>query len=89
MSFDIERVEVSQNIVKYSPFPVSLLDGYHITQVDGSGLRIMQEFDGLNTAQLMPSSADYDSLLTNDGKYLYSWLSSDGVLELRRMSMTI
>ena len=89
MSFDIERVEVSQNIVKYSPSPVSWLDGYHITQVDGSGLRIMQEFDGLNTAQLMPSSADYDSLLTNDGKYLYSWLSSDGVLELRRLSMTI
>ena len=49
----------------------------------------MQEFDGLNTVELMPSSADYDSLLTNDGKYVYSWLSSDGVLELRRMSMSI
>ena len=89
MSYDLERAEVSQNIQKYASGAIGWLDAYHVAQVDASGELIMQEFDGLNAAKLMPVTAGYAHLLTQDGKYVYGWLAQDGVVELRRLSMTI
>ena len=89
VSYDLERAEVSQNIQKYASGAIGWLDAYHVAQVDASGELIMQEFDGLNAAKLMPVTAGYAHLLTQDGKYVYGWLAQDGVVELRRLSMTI
>lgn len=89
VSYDLERLEVSQNIPKHATSPLKWLDGYHVVQVDSSGNLLMQEFDGLNNSVLMSANTSLDSLLTNDGKYVYTWLTSDGVIELKRLSMTI
>lgn len=88
VSYDIERITVSQEFEKFHDQPVRWLDGYHLWQIDDSGQLVMQEFDGLNYQDLMPASSGYDVSLTKDGRYLYGLLATeDDALELRQLSM--
>jgi hypothetical protein len=51
---------------------------------------MMQEFDGVNTYELMPANASYDVLLTQDGKYIYGFVKNEtGAVELVQLAMTI
>lgn len=90
ISYDLERLSVSQEIKKYDNVPLRWLGTHHIWQIDESSKLVMQEFDGLNTYRLMPVSHGYDVLISHDNKYLYGFhLSEDGMVELRRLSMTL
>ncbi len=89
ISYDLERKSASQELKKYSAAPVRWLDHYHIWQVTEAGQLEMQEFDGVNSHELMASSG-YDVLLTQDQRYIYGFVkNSDGTLSLNQLAMTI
>lgn len=88
VSYDIERGSVSQEIKKHATGPVRWLDEYHLWQIDETGHMVMQEFDGLNPNQLLAVSSGFDTLLTQDGKYIYGFVTTaEHVVELRRLAM--
>jgi len=90
VSYDIEHLQVSQEIKKYDSSPIRWLDDHHVWQIDESGQLIIQEFDGVNSNQLMPVSSGYDVVLTKDGRYVYGFLNNDSAsVELRQLSMVI
>lgn len=90
VTYDLERDSTSQELRKYQPSKINWLDEYHVWQVDETGHLIMQEFDGINSHQLMPAEAGQDVVLTSDNKYIYGFAKKeDGKTELRRLYMTI
>lgn len=90
VSYDLERLSVSQEVKKYNSQFVRWLDGYHIWQIDDMGELVMQEFDGVNSHKLVAIIEGYDVVLTPDGKYIYGFYANeDGSIELRRLAMTI
>lgn len=90
VSYDLELSSISQQVRKYRNDAVRWLDEYHVWQVNDSGTLMMQEFDGVNTYELMPANASYDVLLTQDGKYIYGFVKNEtGAVELVQLAMTI
>lgn len=89
MSYDLERQSASQDMKKYHAAAVRWLDNYHMWQIDQTGQLVMQEFDGVNEQPLLAVSPGFDPLLTQDGRYVYGFWYNDGVLELRRLAMTL
>ncbi len=88
--YDLERLSVSQEIKKYASSAVRWLDGYYTWQVDGEGQLQMEDFDGVNSYQLMPMSTGFDVVLTQDGKYIYGFVKNEaGAVELVQLAMTI
>lgn len=89
VSYDLERHQASQKTAKYSRAPLRWLDSYYVWQVDEQGDVVMQEFDGVNTHELMPATRGYDALLTSDGRYVYSFVRSDDGVRLQRLAMVL
>lgn len=88
VSYDLEQAMISQELKKSHPNKVRWIDDYHTWQVDESGQLVMQEFDGVNSYQLMPADPSKDVLLTQDGRYLYAFALNDkSKLELTQLSM--
>ena len=65
------------------------IDSYYVWQIDDGGRLVMQEFDGVNSHQLMPAAKGYDVLLTQDSRYIYSFSVDGETVTLQRLSMTI
>lgn len=89
VSYDLEHLSVSQEIKKYNDSPLEWMTSYHVWQVDDQGMLVMQEFDGMNSHALMPSSIGSDVVLTSDSRYIYSLVTNElDETELRQLSMT-
>ena len=90
VSHDLELSLISQQVRKYRSGAVGWLDQYHVWQVNESGKLIMQEFDGVNSYELLPADVTYDAVLTHDGRSLYAYTKDEtGLVTLWRLAMTI
>lgn len=90
VSYDLELSLISQQVRKYRDEAVDWLDQYHVWQVNESGVLTMQEFDGVNSYELLPANATYDAVLTQDGKSLYVCTKDEtGLATLWRLAMTV
>ena len=89
ISYDLERMSLSAEIALRGDTQLRWLDGFHLWHVDETGNLLMQEFDGANPYKLLPAAASHDVTLSSDGKFVYGLLEKDGVLELRRLAMTV
>ena len=90
VTYDLELQSVSQQSKKQDSAVTQWLDDYHVWRVNGAGMLVMQEFDGVNSYELMPVSSGYTALLTHDGKYIYSFVKNeDGTVILKRLAMTV
>ncbi|OYX43393.1 hypothetical protein B7Y94_01640 [Candidatus Saccharibacteria bacterium 32-49-12] len=89
ISYDLERQFTSQGVKKYSDEKLRWIDSYYVWQIDDGGKLLMQEFDGVNSHQLMPAAKGYDVLLTQDSRYIYSFSVDGETVTLQRLSMTI
>lgn len=90
ISYDLERHQSSQAVKRHDGAPLRWIDTYHPWDIDESGHLVMQEFDGVNAYRLMPVASGYDVLLTQDDRYIYSFVADeDSVVRLQRLSMTI
>lgn len=70
-TFDLELTKLAQITLKDSKAPLRWLDAYHL--LDRSEGQLMSvEFDGANRSPITPVAADYDSVLTDNGRYLYT-----------------
>ncbi len=90
ISYDLERHQSSQVVKRHDGAPLRWIDTYHPWDIDDSGHLVMQEFDGVNAYRLMPAASGYDVLLTQDDRYIYSFVvTEDSTVQLQRLSMTI
>lgn len=70
-TFDLELTKLAQVTLKDSKAPLRWLDGYHL--LDRSEGQLMSvEFDGANRTPITAVASDYDSVLTGNGRYLYT-----------------
>ena len=90
VTYDLELKSVSQQSQKHNGSNIQWLDEYHIWRVNNTGMLLMQEFDGVNSYELMPIDGRYTALLTHDGRYVYGFIrGEDGNVTLQRLSMTV
>ena len=92
VSYYLELKSISQQVKKHQDTQVRWLDDYHVWQADEAGMMVMQEFDGVNSHQLMSIASQYDALLTSDGKFVYAFdypADDLGTVALKRLHMTI
>jgi len=93
VSYDIERLSISDEVKisqKSGNRQLQWLDDFYLWTSDDQQNLVMQEFDGLNAHSLIRFSDSYDVALSQNGRYIYSFLRfPNGTVQLRQLNMRV
>lgn len=90
VAYDLERKDLSDEITFQEPVTRKLnwIDNYNLWNEE-DGQLVMREFDGANSHELLPASAQFGASLDDDEEYLYAADVTEDGATLQRIRMIL